>query len=253
MSDMIELPGALPDDPPLRVALRRSGRVRRLSLRVSHLDGRATLSMPKGAPRRAAERFVADKAQWLREMVARSTVACEVAAGIDLPLEGRPHRLVVGAGRRVVLGDGRIELPSASASSSAGGGTGPAPKAAPNAASALAGALKALARDRLVAASDHHAAKLGRGYGRITLRDTRSRWGSCSSQGNLMYSWRLILAPPEVLDYVAAHEVAHLDQMNHSPAFWAVVADLCPGYEGPRAWLRRNGSSLHAWRFELTG
>ncbi|MEL7205889.1 MAG: SprT family zinc-dependent metalloprotease, partial [Pseudomonadota bacterium] len=109
--------------------------------------------------------------------------------------------------------------------------------------------LKLLARDRLIEASDRYAAELGRPYTRLSLRDTRSRWGSCSAQGRLMYSWRLILAPPEALDYVAAHEVAHLQEMNHSPAFWSIVADLCPDYETQRLWLRHEGTSLHRYRF----
>lgn len=240
MGDTIELPGDDDGLAPVSVTLRRSGRARRLSLRVSQLDGRATLSMPTHAPRRAAERFVAEKAQWLRRMIAQSAPARDLVPGAEFPVEGRPHRLLPGAGARVRLGDGVIEMPASGE------------EFTDNAGPALAGKLKALARDRLVAASDHHAGALGRDYGRITLRDTRSRWGSCSSEGNLMYSWRLILAPAQVLDYVAAHEVAHLEQMNHSPAFWAVVESLCPGYREPRAWLRRHGTSLHAWRFELT-
>jgi hypothetical protein len=91
---------------------------------------------------------------------------------------------------------------------------------------------------------------LGRPYTRITLRDTRSRWGSCASSGALSYSWRLIMAPPEVLDYVAAHEVAHLAEMNHSAAYWAGVARLLPGYEAPRQWLRAHGAGLHRYRFD---
>ena len=83
----------------------------------------------------------------------------------------------------------------------------------------------------------------------LTLRDTRSRWGSCSTDGNLMFSWRLILAPRQVLDYVAAHEVAHLVHMDHSSRFWGVVADLCPDYAAPRGWLRREGHGLHRFRF----
>ena len=109
--------------------------------------------------------------------------------------------------------------------------------------------LKALARDRLLAASKRYATRLERSFARLTLRDTRSRWGSCSATGNLMYSWRLILAPPDVLDYVAAHEVAHLAHMDHSPAFWGTVEALCPGYAEPRAWLRREGAGLHRYRF----
>ena len=109
--------------------------------------------------------------------------------------------------------------------------------------------IRAVPPDRLAAASDHYAALLGRRHTRLTLRDTRSRWGSCSAKGALGYSWRLILAPPDVLNYVAAHEVAHLAQMNHSPAFWAEVARLMPDYETPRAWLRREGGALHRYRF----
>jgi predicted metal-dependent hydrolase len=81
------------------------------------------------------------------------------------------------------------------------------------------------------------------------MRDTRSRWGSCSSQGTLMYSWRLIMAPPEVLRYVAAHEVAHLAEMNHSPAFWQVVQTLYGAHHRERGWLREHGASLHKYRF----
>ncbi|MEL6209587.1 MAG: M48 family metallopeptidase [Pseudomonadota bacterium] len=110
--------------------------------------------------------------------------------------------------------------------------------------------LKALAHDRLVAASDAHAATLGQSYEKFALRDTRSRWGSCSSGRRLMYSWRLILAPPDVLNYVAAHEVSHLVEMNHSSRFWAKVAELCPDFETHRAWLRREGASLHRYRFD---
>jgi predicted metal-dependent hydrolase len=89
------------------------------------------------------------------------------------------------------------------------------------------------------------AARLGVPFGRLTLRDTRSRWGSCSSTGALSFSWRLILAPAEVLDYLAAHEVAHLKEMNHSPAFWRVLRDLCPATDSAEAWLKRNGTGLH--------
>ncbi|MEN8893803.1 MAG: M48 family metallopeptidase, partial [Planktotalea arctica] len=109
--------------------------------------------------------------------------------------------------------------------------------------------LKLRARDRLAQASDHYAGKMGKPYTRLTIRDTRSRWGSCSSAGALMYSWRLILCPPEVLDYVAAHEVAHLAEMNHSSAFWDTVTRLHGPYTAPRNWLRTHGSSLHSYRF----
>ena len=110
--------------------------------------------------------------------------------------------------------------------------------------------LRELARDRLAAASDLYAARLGCGYTSLTLRDTRSRWGSCSSTGGLMYSWRLILAPPEILNYVAAHEVAHLQEMNHSRAFWAAVEKIHGDYRAQRRWLQSEGNALHRYRFD---
>ena len=109
--------------------------------------------------------------------------------------------------------------------------------------------LKHEARTALAPAVDHHAASLGVTPARLTLRDTRSRWGSCTARGDLMFSWRLIMAPPEVLDYVAAHEVAHLVEMNHSRAFWDTVARTCPGFEEPRRWLKQNAEALHRFRF----
>ncbi len=111
---------------------------------------------------------------------------------------------------------------------------------------AAAAFLRALAQARLTAASDRHAAALGRCYTAMALRDTRSRWGSCTDRGRLMYSWRLAMAPPEVLDYVAAHEVAHLVHADHSPAYWAVVRAVFGDPKPHRAWLRTHGAALHA-------
>ena len=105
------------------------------------------------------------------------------------------------------------------------------------------------ARDALAAAADGYAARLGRTYTGLSLRDPRSRWGSCSSAGRLMFSWRLILAPVDVLEYVAAHEVAHLAHMNHGPGFWAEVDRIHGPHGPPRQWLRTYGASLHRFRF----
>lgn len=97
------------------------------------------------------------------------------------------------------------------------------------------------------------AAALGGRAGRVAIRDPRSRWGSCSSSGTLSFSWRLLLAPETVLDYVVAHEACHLRQPDHSPAFWALVAETFPAHARARAWLREHGARLHrgpAWRWE---
>jgi hypothetical protein len=223
----------LPGNPPVEITLRRSPRARRISLRVSGLDGRVTLTLPRGTSEREALDFAATKGDWLRRHLAARPEAVPVALGGDLPVEGRMLRIAPGRGRSVTEEAGTLLVP------------GPVERVPAR----LQGWLKARARDRLAAASDHHAARLGRRYAAITLRDPRSRWGSCSARGGLMYSWRLVMAPADVLDYVAAHEVAHLVEMNHSAAFWAVVARLCPRYEAPRLWLRRNGAALHRYRF----
>lgn len=97
-----------------------------------------------------------------------------------------------------------------------------------------------------------HAARIGKTYKGIALRDPVSRWGSCSSTGQLNFSWRLLLMPERVMDYVVAHEVAHLRHMNHSPAFWKLVEDLHPGVAEARAWLKRNGADLHKYGAEAT-
>ncbi len=223
----------IPGSPPVELTLRRSPRARRVSLRVSGLDGRVTLSVPRGMRDADALDFAQSRADWLRTQLARQPECVEVAPGVDLPLEGRLLRIVPGEGRAVRIGADAIHVPGSET----------------RIAARLAGWMKARARDRLVAASDRYADRVGRRYSRIALRDTRSRWGSCSSQAALSFSWRLIMAPPDVLDYVAAHEVAHLVEMNHSPAFWAIVADLFPSHEVPRKWLRREGAALHRYRF----
>ncbi len=221
----------LPGSPPVTLNLRRSGRARRISLRISQLDGKVTLTLPRGVKDAEALDFARSKGDWIRGHLENRVDDIPVRHGVHLPIQGAMHQVVATTGRRVTVRDGQVGVP--------GDATG----------SRLQAWLRELARDRLVAASDHYAARLGRPYARITLRDTRSRWGSCSSAGGLNYSWRLILAPPEVLRYVAAHEVAHLAEMNHSAAFWATVERLHGPYQSQRTWLRKQGNELHRYRF----
>lgn len=218
-------------NPPIEVTMRRSTRARRLVLRVSRLDGRVTLSVPVHVTERKAAEFANSRDAWLRSALADVPAAAAVGIGARIPFEGRELTIAAGTRMRSVLTDDLLEVPPARASS------------------AVAAFLKTTARDRLADASDRHAATLGVRYCALALRDTRSRWGSCSTDRRLMYSWRLVMAPPEVLDYVAAHEVAHLERMDHSPAFWSIVAGLCPDYAHHRRWLRRHGSDLHRFVF----
>lgn len=224
----------LDGDPPVTVLLRRSSQARRLSLRVSKLDGRVTLSMPKRASQRAALSFLRDQETWIRTHLSDRPEGRKVALGGTMPFLGAAVPVIAGTGRAARIENGAMVVPGA-----------------PDMAGARIEAfLKLQAKLRLREASDKYARALATTYGRLTIRDTRSRWGSCTSQGNLNYSWRLVMAPEAVLDYVAAHEMAHRLEMNHSDRFWGHVARVCPDYKDHRTWLRRQGHELHAWRFK---
>lgn len=216
------------------VTLRRSARARRMTLRVTRAGGEVVLTLPSRASLRDGQVFAESRAEWLRQVRAGMPALQLVAPGALLPVEGVPRRITPAAIRRVELTADALRVPE----------TRPA--------GVVAEAwLKHLAQVRLIAACDRHAAALGRPFRALTLRDTRSRWGSCTHDGRLMFSWRLAMAPPEVLDYVAAHEVAHLTHMDHSDRFWAATGRLMPDYAGHRAWLRNHGHELLAWRFRI--
>lgn len=228
MSDMV-----LPGEPPIAVRLRRSSRARRLSLRISSLDGRVTLTLPKGLAERHALDFAREKEPWIRRHLAERGEDVEIARGMHLPIGGALHEIVAGTGRSVRMADGLLHVPGRADRTGA----------------RVAGFLKARAKLQLAQASARYADRLGCTYTAITLRDTRSRWGSCTAEGRLMYSWRLVMAPTDVLDYVAAHEVAHLAELNHSPAFWDHVRAIYGDYAAARRWLRQEGNALHRYRF----
>ena len=217
------------------VTLRRNARARRITLRVSGRDGSVTLTVPARVGDREAQAFLADRRDWLARARARIAPPQIAGFGAVLPVEGRPLTLTPGPVRVPRVEGEALVLPA----------TRPAGPAA-------VGFLKTLAQSRLAAASDRHAGASGREFRAIALRDTRSRWGSCTHDGRLMYSWRLAMAPPEVLDYVAAHEVAHLTHMDHSAAFWGLVRRLRPDYAMLRDWLRLHGAGLQAWQFRGT-
>lgn len=223
----------LSGDPAVNVSLRRNASARRLSLRVSAIDGQVILSLPRWSSTSAAMQFVREKEGWIRRQLACRTGEIIPQIGGHVMLGGRAVAVVATDLRVVQYSAGKIMVP------------GDALRVPVR----VGAFLKVLARQHLGDACDRHAAALGVDYGRISLRDTRTRWGSCTAQGNLMFSWRLVMAPARVLDYVAAHEVAHRVEMNHSRAYWDVVERVFADYGEPRAWLRDNGHRLHAYRF----
>lgn len=223
----------LPNAPEMSVTLKRSAQAKRYSLRVSRVDGRVTLTMPTYASERDALGFAASKAEWLRKMLEGAVQARRPAFGDLLPFEGKDLRITQAQVKAPQIDEDALLMPAGEDRLGV----------------RLEAFLKFHARLRVTHASDRYALALGRPYTKITLRDARSRWGSCAPDGALMYNWRLIMAPLGVLDYVCAHEVAHLAEMNHSPAFWAVVERLRPGHTQERNWLKRHGTQLQALRF----
>jgi predicted metal-dependent hydrolase len=224
----------LDGNPPVEVLLRRSAQARRLSLRISRLDGRATLTLPTRVPELEGMAFVRERESWLRKHLSAIEPEMPVEIGATVLFEGADVPVIAGPVKRATLKSGALMVPDDPG----------------NVGKRVVAFMKLRARDALADASDRYAAALGRPYNRISLRDTRSRWGSCSSAGDLMYSWRLIMAPRSVLEYVAAHEVAHLQHMDHSDRFWGVVNDLFPNHKACRKWLRDNGGALHRVRFD---
>ena len=221
-------------NPPIDITLRRNARARRFSLRVAQADGRVTLSLPTRAREADAIAFAYAQEEWIRTAIAKMPQTQRVVLGGNIAVEGVSLTLIAGQGRSVRQEGTQLIVPGD-----------------PNQIGArVAAFLKVRARDRLAKASDHFAAQIGRQVTQISLRDSRSRWGSCTHEGALMYNWRLIMAPPPVLEYVAAHEVAHMVEMNHSDAFWSVVAQLFPHWQPQRRWLKQFGGQLQAIRFD---
>ena len=225
----------LSGEPEITVYLRRSQRAKRLSLRVGRTDGRVTLSLPRRASLREARAFADAQAHWIRKHVAAAPTVARPTIGGTLPVLGELLPIEAGKTRVARLLPDAILVPDDPAK------VGPRVKTL----------LRTLAQTHLTEACARYSTALGREHGKLTFRDTRSRWGSCTSRGDLMFSWRLVMAPWEVLDYVAAHEVAHLAHMDHSPAFWGPVEALLPRYQPHRAWLKAHGAGLHAWDFTV--
>lgn len=221
------------------VRVRRSAAARRLILRVKADSGDVVLTVPKRLALRHARDFAERQGGWIAARMARLPERQPFEPGAVIPLRGMPHRLALRAGLRGAV---RIEAAGADGMPVLSFAGDPAhfPRR-------VLDFLKAEAKRDLTAASGSYAARLGVTISRIVIKDTKSRWGSCSAQGALSYSWRLILAPPLVLDYLAAHELAHRVELNHSARFWSVVAAICPQWQEAENWLTRQGAGLHRY------
>lgn len=223
---------------PYPISVKRRANARRMTLRVSQATGEITLTLPERVDFASGRSFAENHGGWIAARIARRPAAVPFEPGQSVPLRGVPHRIVHWSKARG-LTHATADRDGAPIIAVAGE---PA-----HVARRVKDFLRRLALEDLEQAVARHTAQLGIPARKITIRDTTSRWGSCSSQGHLNFSWRLILAPPLVLDYLAAHEVAHLKEMNHSHRFWALTHKLCPRTEEAEAWLKRHGAGLHGY------
>lgn len=219
---------------PLRV--RRSARARRMVLRVDHARDEAVLTLPRRASLKEGLAFAEERRDWIAARLASLPPRVPFVPGAFVPLRGVPHaiRHADATSRRsgvVRVEDGEIRVVGK-------------PE---HLARRVADWLKAEAKRALEPLARAKAARLGVALGRVTVRDTRTLWGSCSAKGDLSLCWRLILAPPVVADYVCAHEVAHVMVRGHGPRFWRLVRELAEDMDGARAWLAREGERLQRY------
>lgn len=230
-STQLRIDGRLVD-----IAVRVNARSRSYRLSIPH-SGEPVLTLPPHGRWTEAEAFLLRQTNWLAARLKRAAVPVSFGDGALVPVRGIEHRIVgTGRVRGVVEQMEEDGLPVLLV-----------PGDPAHQGRRLTDWLKAEAARDLARQTTFHAERLGVTVRSIRMRSQSSRWGSCSSTGNLNYNWRLIIAPEFVLDYVAAHEVAHLVEMNHSAAFWATVKRTLPEMEKGRAWLKAHGRQLMAY------
>ena len=215
-----------PSEIPYTV--RRSSRARRVRVNV-HAHAGVEVVLPARAPEHAAASAVRELRPWIERRLAQAHEAMAVLGGREgtVPYLGEPLELVAQPGRRQVHRSGpRLLVPE--------GDHRPA----------LERWYRRAARFEIQQRLDRASALAGSPYSGLSIRGQRTRWASCSSNGRMSFNWRLLLAPERVLEYVVWHEVCHLQMLDHSPRFWALVERHWPGYREDRDWLRRNGATL---------
>ena len=220
------------------VRLRRHRRARRYTLRIHPSDREAILTMPPRGTLADARDFAQRHGGWIAARLGRLPKAAPFQPGTIVPLRGVAHRIVHRAGVRGTVWTETRE--SGERILCVAGETEHIDRRVHD-------YLKREVRKDLQKAAQVHAQTLGVRVKRLSIRDQSSRWGSCTSAGSLSFSWRLILAPPYVLNYLAAHEVAHLVELNHSPRFWRLLKRLSPDCERAKAWLDTHGTDLHRY------
>ncbi|MCX2724759.1 M48 family metallopeptidase [Roseibium salinum] len=226
------------DTRAVRIRLRANPRAQRYLLRLPADMSGPVLTVPHGGNLERAERFARQHIGWLIERLQDRPDHVAFRPGDTIPLRGEDHIIIPTGKLRGLVTVGRSEdgLPALFV-----------PGAEDHVPRKVTSWLKDQARADLSGRAGLHAKTIGRKIAAISIRDTKSRWGSCASNGRLSFSWRLVLAPSDILDYVAAHEVAHLKEMNHSARFWRLCEQLAPQTPRARLWLKENGLQLHGY------
>ncbi len=219
------------DGRAVELNVRLNPAARRLIVKVHPATGEVMVIAPsKRALDRAVE-FARGESDWIARQLAQVPSRVVLAPGAHIPFHGQDHVILKGDVGAVSVEPGVIRV---------AGRSEHAPRR-------LLDFLKKQAKREVEQKSFEYGAKIGIKPKRITVRDTASRWGSCSSTRSLSFSWRLILAPVFVLDYVVAHEVAHMKEMNHGAGFWRIVEELIGNVTPAQTWLRQHGSALHRY------
>lgn len=221
------------------LTVRENARSTRITLRIEPGGRALKMTIPPGIGEREVSSFIERYRGWMTTRIAKLDVHPGLGDGAEILLRGEAHRIHHTGGLRglteATVIDGVPVLKVSGLEEHMG--------------RRIVTFLKKEARKDLETLVARHTKAVGRPANSLTLKDTRSRWGSCSSEGNLSFSWRIVMAPPFVIDYLAAHEVAHLREMNHGPGFWSLCRSLCPDMDNGKKWLKRNGSALHAIDF----
>ncbi len=219
------------------IRLEVNPRARRLILRLDARTHEAVAIAPSHSALDEAAKFAEEKCEWLAANLKTLPIRVPLTHDAIFQFRGHPCRISLdGDGRTATLKPGTPQILYV-------------PGAPETTGQRVTRFLRKCARTDLTNAVARYCSVLNVKARKLTIKDTRSRWGSCTSAGNIAFSWRLIMAPPSVLEYVAAHECAHLLEMNHSASFWQHVARCCPNWKSERQWLHHNGRDLQAVTF----
>ena len=226
---------ALESEFDFQIKIRKSLTARRITLRACQVTGGLRITIPPNLKTSDLRNFINKNMNWVRSNLRKLSPSVSVINGVIIPVKGKNRKILTDPNLKssYLLKETELIIPNTK---------GPIQ-------SHVKFVLKKIAEDYFRITCEHYAGMLGVKFEKISMRDPKSRWGSCSSERKLMFSWRLIMAPSEIGSYVAAHEISHLLHMNHSRKFWTVVESIYPNYCDQRDWLRENGRGLHKFVF----